>query len=455
MLDKADNIRKFIRKVLNEYITSRDLKNVENYADDLFSDVGVDVEFTKHFLDRVNDIRNKQDITPEELKWLYQKAYDRYSNMISKLNPGEERVLTDPDTQINIPVVIAWDGRSPDKEMVGKTVMRKKDFKSYTPKLALEESIGRIRKTKLNGTYYHGTSVGSNDDLFSEFNPGHSDWDAVWFASDENISEEFAENSYRDDNEIKAVYEVSLKCNAIADIDYVQAEEIKNQWGLYDFRESIPILKQKGFNGWKTTGSIGYNVYDDIAIFNLNCAKIIGVKLFIDDNWTDYMPLSEAQGIIDSKRVSVDEDINVPINVGDEVLGGKFKNKKIIVKDIGKNEKGDITINDKPLLRFRITKESFDDRIKWDTIIIEPAHGDKHTNIQLNTKSREKYFEMRSLFHNLKNTYPELKFFLQGDSSSENHYWLMFEPWSSDEDKILEAATWLSKQLKLPIDIHN
>ncbi len=355
-LKTMDNIRKFIRKTLNEYITSRDLKDVENYADDLFSDVGVDVEFTKHFLDRVNDLRNKQDITPEELKWLYQKAYDRYSNMISKLNPGEERVLTDPDTQINVPVAISWDGKSPDKDMVAKTVMRKKDFKSYTPKLTLEESIGRIRKLKLNGTYYHGTSIGSEDDLFSEFNPGHSDWDAVWFASDENISEEFAENSYRDDNEIKAVYEVNLKCNAIADIDYIQAEEIKNQWGLYDFRESIPILKQKGFNGWKTTGSIGYNVYDDIALFNLSCAKIVGVKLFIDDNWTDYMSLSEAQDIIDSKRVSVDEDINVPINIGDEVLGGKFKNKKVVVKDIGKNEKGDITINDKPLLRFRIKK---------------------------------------------------------------------------------------------------
>jgi len=48
------------------------------------------------------------------------------------------------------------------------------------------------------------------------------------------------------------------------------------------------------------------------------------------------------------------EDIKVPINVGDIVLGGKFKNKKIKVKDIGKNAKGDITINGKPLLKYRI-----------------------------------------------------------------------------------------------------
>ena len=50
------------------------------------------------------------------------------------------------------------------------------------------------------------------------------------------------------------------------------------------------------------------------------------------------------------------EMIKLDIKVGDTIMGGKFKNKKIIVKTIGKNDKGDITINGKPLLRFRILK---------------------------------------------------------------------------------------------------
>lgn len=50
------------------------------------------------------------------------------------------------------------------------------------------------------------------------------------------------------------------------------------------------------------------------------------------------------------------EDIKIPIKVGDVVLGGKFKNKKITVKEIGENEKGDITINGKPILRIRPIK---------------------------------------------------------------------------------------------------
>jgi hypothetical protein len=52
------------------------------------------------------------------------------------------------------------------------------------------------------------------------------------------------------------------------------------------------------------------------------------------------------------------EIIKLDIKVGDTIMGGKFKNKKVIVKTIGKNDKGDITINGKPLLRFRIIKES-------------------------------------------------------------------------------------------------
>ena len=59
------------------------------------------------------------------------------------------------------------------------------------------------------------------------------------------------------------------------------------------------------------------------------------------------------------------EKINVPIEIGDTVLGGRFKNKKMVVKKIGKNKKGDITINDKPLLKYRIVKESLQEDVDY------------------------------------------------------------------------------------------
>jgi len=65
----------------------------------------------------------------------------------------------------------------------------------------------------------------------------------------------------------------------------------------------------------------------------------------------------------------ITEVIKLDIKVGDTLLGGKFKNKKVVVKTIGKNEKGDITINGKPLLRFRILKEDTIAKLSNDTDI--------------------------------------------------------------------------------------
>ena len=54
-------------------------------------------------------------------------------------------------------------------------------------------------------------------------------------------------------------------------------------------------------------------------------------------------------------RNKLSEIIELPVEVGDTVLMGRFKNKKVIVKDIEwDEEKGDLTINGKPALKMRI-----------------------------------------------------------------------------------------------------
>ena len=54
-------------------ITRSDIAQLEKYADRLFKSVGIDVEFTRHFIDRANDARNKKDITPAELTRLFKQ----------------------------------------------------------------------------------------------------------------------------------------------------------------------------------------------------------------------------------------------------------------------------------------------------------------------------------------------------------------------------------------------
>ena len=41
---------------ISEEITKNDLNQIEKYADKLFAAVGIDIEFTRHFLDRVNAV---------------------------------------------------------------------------------------------------------------------------------------------------------------------------------------------------------------------------------------------------------------------------------------------------------------------------------------------------------------------------------------------------------------
>ena len=49
--------------------------------------------------------------------------------------------------------------------------------------------------------------------------------------------------------------------------------------------------------------------------------------------------------------------VKLDIKVGDTILMGKFKNKKVVVKTIGTDEHGDLTINGKAVLKFRTPKK--------------------------------------------------------------------------------------------------
>ena len=81
--------------------------------------------------------------------------------------------------------------------------------------------------------------------------------------------------------------------------------------------------------------------------------------------------------------------IKIPIKVGDTILGGRFKNKKVVVKKIGKNDKGDITINGKPLLKYRIIKESDDLKLDVEDYL---AHLNDDFKIEVYGGTKNKYY---------------------------------------------------------------
>ena len=113
-------------------VRKSDLDQLERYADRLFASLGIDVEFTKHFLDRVNDERNVKQITPSELTRLFKQSYKKHGKTIAKLGADAEAVINDMKTDINMPFVLNLKGG--ELELVAKTVMRKKDFKTSNRK---------------------------------------------------------------------------------------------------------------------------------------------------------------------------------------------------------------------------------------------------------------------------------------------------------------------------------
>ena len=110
------------------------MDNVEVYADRLYKAVGIDVEFTRHFLDRVNDARNQKQITVSELIRMFKQSFKKYGKKIAQLGPDAEAVLNDTQTDVNMPLVLNWNGKELD--LVAKTVMRKKNFSTPDPKLS-------------------------------------------------------------------------------------------------------------------------------------------------------------------------------------------------------------------------------------------------------------------------------------------------------------------------------
>jgi len=122
---------------LNENLTTDQINSVEIYADKLFQELGLDVEFSKHFRERLNDQRNIKPITSAELIGLFRRAYIRSGKKIAEMPPKAEAVLHDMRSDLNTPFIIEFDPVSRELELVMKTIMRKKNFQTTSDKISI------------------------------------------------------------------------------------------------------------------------------------------------------------------------------------------------------------------------------------------------------------------------------------------------------------------------------
>ena len=67
---------------------------------------------------------------------IFKRTYKKYGKRIRKLNPGAQGVIKDMRADINMPFVINID-KNGMLDLVAKTVMRKKNFKTSNMELPI------------------------------------------------------------------------------------------------------------------------------------------------------------------------------------------------------------------------------------------------------------------------------------------------------------------------------
>lgn len=125
-------------------VTAVDIKDLEKFADRIFGQVGIDVEFTRNFLDRVNDERNGKEIVPAELTRLFKQEHKRWAKPIAQMGPDSEAVMKDLQTNINMPFALVLDKENDELDLIAKTIMRKDNFTTPNKVFAVEDSPFRI-----------------------------------------------------------------------------------------------------------------------------------------------------------------------------------------------------------------------------------------------------------------------------------------------------------------------
>ena len=120
-----------------ERFKQSDVVGLEKFADRILRKYKIDVEFTKHFVDRLNDPRNEPEIKVSELQRFFKKI-QRNKGVGILSSPDIEAVLKDMETNLNLPVVIKKKGN--EFQVLNKTIMRKPNFKTTSKVIRYEKA---------------------------------------------------------------------------------------------------------------------------------------------------------------------------------------------------------------------------------------------------------------------------------------------------------------------------
>ena len=130
-----DYVKGTLTRKLYEEMSAADIDAVDTFADKQLNPVDV-ILTDKHFFDRLNDPRNKKEISGAELIGFFKRLARKKDEFVEFLTKYKELVVMDNRTNLNIPFMKLAN------KAIAKTVMRKKDFHTSSPSITLETTYG-------------------------------------------------------------------------------------------------------------------------------------------------------------------------------------------------------------------------------------------------------------------------------------------------------------------------
>lgn len=121
-------------------ITKTQLSYIEKVLNKLFASLNINIDFSNHFLDRLNDPRNGEPITVKELVDVYNSLYDKHGVTLSHTPEEIEEIIKSISKNLNIPIVVRYNRKTNKIDVVAKTIIRKKNFMSSSPVLTVEST---------------------------------------------------------------------------------------------------------------------------------------------------------------------------------------------------------------------------------------------------------------------------------------------------------------------------
>jgi hypothetical protein len=126
---KKKIIRRPKQKIFEDAAVSFSFNNIDTvkkYLRALFGKIGLGFDFSGHFTERMNDKRNQPPINMQEMLNFFVRLYQQKRDTISRFKVGDEFLVTDLKSNLNVPLAFKGGGNSNFLRAI--TIIRKKGF---------------------------------------------------------------------------------------------------------------------------------------------------------------------------------------------------------------------------------------------------------------------------------------------------------------------------------------